>query len=117
MLRRDVTPVQRQNVGYRDCSRWTDAGFRLIEVPATDVFGESFFSLFTIIKAASSALSVFTIFDEPRGLMRDVSVSVILGIAQPEPCTLASTRHSSLMRSIASNVVYSLPAVPSRPSC
>src|SRR5215471_9549141 len=104
MLRRYVTRVQCENVRYRDGSRRTDAGFRLIEVSATDVFGESFFSVFTIIKAASSALSVFTIFDEPHGLMRDVSVSVVLCIAQPEPCTLASTRHSSLMRSIAANV-------------
>src|SRR6516225_5904561 len=58
-----------------------------------------------IINAASRALSVLAVFDEPDGRVREPASSVILGLAQPEPCPFASTRHSSLIFSIAASVV------------
>ncbi len=53
---------------------------------------------------AGSAFSVLTVLDEPHRGMSEVSISVVLGIAQPEPCTLASTApgaHAALHGTLA----------------
>jgi hypothetical protein len=62
-------------------SGWTDARLRLTEVFAADVVGESCFSSLTIINAASRALSVLAVFDEPDGGMREPPGSVVLGLS------------------------------------
>jgi hypothetical protein len=62
-------------------SRGTNAGFCFRKVLAGDVVGKRCLSPSTIISAASRALSVLTVFDEPHGGVRKPAGSVILGFA------------------------------------
>src|SRR5215831_5046905 len=92
-------------VGDRDGSRITGAACT-VESFLRDVFGEELDSPFTIVNAASSALLVSAVIpDEPHGLVGDGAGFVPPFVAKPQSRPFGGFRHSSLMRSIAANVV------------
>jgi hypothetical protein len=77
----------------------------LRELFVVEVLPECRLSLSAIISAASSALSVFAVLDEPDCRVGESPGLVVLRTTQPEARSFASTRHSFLISLIEARVV------------
>jgi hypothetical protein len=74
-----------------------------------DVFGKVLFSFRTVARRAACAPFDRSIADDPDGLL----ISFWAGWLEPQSGSVGTTRHNSLIRSIAARVVKSLPAIRS----
>src|SRR5262245_36132257 len=112
MLMGNVIGIDGDHVGDPDLSGVTVADPR--RRFGDEVFGELPFSLCSFARASACADFPAAVPDDPCGWFG--SVGSLAGGLEPEARAFASTRHSSLIRSIAASVVKSLPAICSMTS-